>query len=289
MKFTFLGTGTSHGIPVIGCNCKVCKSKDFRNKRNRCSAFVETDDKKILIDISPEFRFQALKIGLKQIDAVLLTHSHADHLHGIDDLRIFSASMFKIPDNPLSLKSYNAPPLPIFSNKITIDDIQSRFSYLFSEVFEGGGHAKLELKEATKPFFIGKTQIIPIPMMHGHLETVGWLLTEIKNGQKQSIAYLTDCNFISEDSIRIIKENCGILRHTIIDGLRIRKMTTHYCFLEAMEIANKLNSERVWFTHINHESSHKKIKKYISEHLSEFPNLQKKSVAPSYDFLELKI
>ena len=126
MKLTFLGTGTSHGIPVIGCDCEVCKSTDPKNKRYRSSVFIQTkDDKDILVDCGPEFRLQAIENNIQNIDAVLLTHSHADHLHGIDDLRIFSCSMFKVPSDPKSLANYNAPPLPVYTNNICAKDLQN--------------------------------------------------------------------------------------------------------------------------------------------------------------------
>ena len=116
MKLTFLGTGTSHGIPVVACDCPVCHSTDPKDNRNRCSAYVETDDGNyILIDIGPEFRIQALKYGVKKVTQVLLTHSHADHFHGIDDLRVFSCEMFKKPEDPDSLKKFCAPAIPIYT------------------------------------------------------------------------------------------------------------------------------------------------------------------------------
>ncbi|MCR4735509.1 MAG: MBL fold metallo-hydrolase [Treponema sp.] len=306
MKLTFLGTGTSHGIPVIACDCKVCRSKNKKDKRNRCSAYVVTKDNHyILIDIGPEFRIQALKYKIKKISEVLLTHSHADHLHGIDDLRIFSCEMFKKPEDPNGLEKFNAPPIPIYTNKNTLEDIKVRFSYFFNSVKEGGGHARVELKLADSSFKIGETLVTPIPMMHGHLETVGWLLTEAatengavigeagasncgKNSTK-SIAYLTDCSYISEESIALIKKNCGRLVHLVIDGLRIKEHSTHFNYLQAMAAAEKIGAEHVWFTHMTHNSSHREYKAYVKEHLHEFPGLAScKSVGPAWDGLVIE-
>ena len=293
MKLTFLGTGTSHGVPVIACKCKVCRSLSKKDKRNRCSVYIQTDDDKyILIDIGPEFRIQALKYKVNKVDAVLLTHSHADHFHGIDDLRIFSAEMFKVPENKASLKQYNAPPIPIYTNKATLDDLHYRFAYFFMPVKQGGGVAKIELKQAEKSFDIGNTQIIPVPMMHGNLETVGWLLIQkSQDGTKHSIAYLTDCNYISEESFKLINENCGTLEQLIIDGLRIKEHSTHFSFLQAMEAAQKLHPKKVWFTHLTHQSSHRQVIRYIKQHKKDFPDLFNcaKSVLPAYDGLVLKI
>ena len=294
MKLVFLGTGTSHGVPVIGCDCKVCKSSDPRNRRYRCSAYVtltgKNDEKKyVLIDIGPDFRSQALDYKVRKVDLLLLTHSHADHLHGIDDLRIFSCDMFKKPDNPRNMEKYEAPPIPIYTNRTTIRDIEKRFDYFFRHCKEGGGHAKVELIEAANTFEACGITITPIPMMHGSLETTGWLLTESANGTKRSIAYLTDCSFISDEAIQKIKEKCGFLDHLVIDGLRVDKHSTHFNFLQALEAADKIGPKHVWLTHLTHAHSHEEIIAYINENLYRFPNLSSlaESVLPAYDGLEI--
>ena len=297
MKLLFLGTGTSHGVPVIGCDCKVCKSTDPHDKRFRCSAYVtvgndqnhKADEKHILIDIGPDFRSQALEHNVRKVDVLLLTHSHADHLHGIDDLRIFSCDMFKKPDNPRNMEKYNAPPIPIYTNHATICDIEKRFDYFFRHCKEGGGHAKVQLVEASEAFETCGITVTPIPMMHGSLETVGWLLTETVSGSSKSIAYLTDCSFISDDSIQKIKDNCGSLEHLVIDGLRIEEHSTHFSFIQALEAADKIGAKHVWHTHLTHAHSHKEIIDYIGENLHRFPNLSKvaETVLPAYDGLEI--
>ncbi len=300
MKFTFLGTGTSNGIPVIACDCKVCRSLNKKDKRNRCSAYVVTEDNHyILIDIGPEFRIQALKYDVKKVTEVLLTHAHADHLHGIDDLRTFSCEMWKVPEDPVSLEKFNAAAIPIYTNKNTLEDLKLRFGYFFNTVVEGGGHAKVELKNADGKFNIGSVEVTPIPMMHGHLETVGWVLTETVNCNKntdgnnacterRSIAYLTDCSFISDESIELIHKNCGKLVHLVIDALRIKEHSTHFNYLQAMAAAEKIGAEHVWFTHMTHNSSHREYKAYVKAHLKEFPGLLKcKSVGPAWDGLKI--
>ena len=138
MKLTFLGTGTSHGVPVIACDCAVCTSKDPHDKRTRSAAYIQTrDNKYILIDVGPDFRQQALRENIRKIDAILLTHSHADHLHGIDDLRNFSCIMSNKPENPLNEK-YDKPPIPIYTNHSAAEHLRHSFGYLFREKAEGG-------------------------------------------------------------------------------------------------------------------------------------------------------
>lgn len=282
MKLTFLGSGTSHGVPVIACDCAVCKSKNPKDKRNRASVYLHTDDDKyILVDIGPEFRIQAITYGVKKVDALLLTHSHADHLHGIDDLRIFSADCYKRSDKNASI--VDAPPIPVYTNTQTIKDVEVRFGYFFHHAKEGGGHAKVTLTDATESFTVGDTTITPIPMEHGSAKTTGWLFTE--NGK--SLAYLTDCSFISEDSFELIRKNKGRLVHLIIDGLREKEHSTHFCFLQAMEAAEKIGAEQVWLTHLTHHHSHEETAAYIKQHLKDFPKLTEK-VEPAWDGLELE-
>lgn len=288
MELTFLGTGTSNGVPVIACDCKICRNHNAKDKRYRASVYIHTNDSKyILVDIGPEFRLQALKHHIKKIDSLLLTHSHADHLHGIDDLRSFSSISFKRTE--ANAHFFDAPATPIYANSTTLKDVSLRFNYFFNVPKEGGGHAKVELKEVSnESFMIGETKITPIPMMHGHLETTGWLFTEKDNqGKEISIAYLTDCSYISEESINLIKENCGDLQHLIIDGLRIKPHSTHFSYLEAMETANKIGAQNVWLTHLTHHNGHKETKKYLKEHLKDFPNLTK-NISPAWDGLVIR-
>ena len=298
MKLTFLGTGTSHGVPVIGCDCAVCKSTDPRDKRYRSSAYVEFtaedgSSKYLLIDIGPDFRSQALRADIRQIDAVLLTHAHADHLYGLDDLRNFSCIMSNKPDNPNN-KKYNRPPIPVYTNKSAANILKCCFPYLFSEKAEGGGHARISVIEETEPFNLGSLQITPIPMLHGTLETTGWLLTEDTSEGPRSIAYLTDCNYISDEAIDLIHKGCkfengGRLTHLVIDGLRIKEHSTHFNFLQALEVSAKIGNgqvDHIWFTHLTHNSSHTQTAAYIEEHRAEFPGLSKaQTILPAHDEL----
>ena len=300
MKMIIMGSGTSFGVPVIGCQCRVCKSEDKRDNRYRCSAYVTDRDEKvdIVIDTGPEFRLQALRCGIKKIDSVLITHSHADHIYGMDDLRIFSHT--RAPDpHPSKKNTESERGMPIYANTKTVEDIKYRFDYVFLPTKEGGGKPKFELHNcddygAENPIVIGNIQIVPVPIMHGSLRASGYLLSEIKNGEKHSIAYLTDCNYVSEESISLIKEACGVLDCLVIDALRERPHSTHFSFKEALSVAEKLKPVHTYFTHMTHDNSHVDVQNYINAVLNEYPDLEKivktgGCVEPSYDGMEIVI
>ena len=293
MKMTLLGTGTSHGVPVIGCSCEACTSKDPHDNRYRTSAFIEPQN--FLIDTGPEFRLQAIRKNIKQISAVFITHSHADHLNGLDDVRIFSH--VNAPGSATS--STPGDGLPVYADKRTMEDIKRRFDYVFTPAKEGGGKPKIHLVEAEQfssevPLKKNGLSIIPVPLMHGTLETTGWLFSEIKNGVKKSIAYLTDCSRIENESLTLIKENAGILEHLVIDGLRKEKHSTHCSFEEALSYADRLCAVNTWLTHITHNMTHLKIKSFLEEKIQNYNNLSESVknggiVSPAYDGLELEI
>ncbi|MGL4981831.1 MAG: MBL fold metallo-hydrolase [Treponemataceae bacterium] len=262
MRFTILGSGTSHGVPVIACSCDVCLSKDKKDKRLRSSALIEHDETTILIDIGPDFRQQALTYGLKNLDAILLTHSHADHVHGLDDMRIFSVER----------------PLPIYANNQTISDVKNRFDYVFKNTQIGGGKPHLDLISceqytAEKPLCIKNIQIVPIPLQHGCIPCTGWRIGKI--------AYLTDLHALPESSFMLL-EGIDIL---VIDALRKRDHTTHCSFSSALEIAAKTTAQQIYFTHICHDFSHNQICELIKQEREQSPCLRDKIIAPSYDGL----
>ena len=305
MKMILLGTGTSHGVPVIGCSCRVYTSRRPENKRLRCSAYVKSghgkEQERLLIDTGPEFRIQAIKYQVKAPQAVFITHSHADHLNGLDDLRIFSHTKAVDPSHPEKAKLETAGEgLPIYTNSICIKDIKNRFDYIFMPVKEGGGKPKLNLIDVKdysekNPVKLRNLYVIPIPLIHGSLPVTGYLICrKDSEGQTHSIAYLTDTSFIPEESFTLIKENCGILEHLVIDGLRVEKHSTHFSFEEALEAAEKLTPRHTWLTHITHNMSHRDIQHYVKKLVEEkFPGLKKicregGSVSPAKDGLVLK-
>lgn len=278
MEIFFAGTGTSHGVPVIGCTCPVCTLHGAEDKRTRSSLFVKgSGGTSIVIDTGPDFREQALRANLNKVDAVLYTHSHADHLHGIDDLRIFS--------HKSRCEEPTAAPLHIYSNARTLNDIRVRFDYIFSPVKEGGGKPHLELIDASifsaeHPLPIGELEIIPVPLLHGHLEVYGWKISEKDSaGKTYSLAYLTDCNFISEQSIELVRGS-DIL---VIDALRERPHSTHLSFEESIAYVRKIGAKRSFFTHICHDFSHNQIKAFLASHTDGHLNIE-----PAYDGLILK-
>lgn len=302
MKLTIMGSGTSHGVPVIGCDCPVCKSKDPHDKRYRASAFVTDGTHNIVIDTGPEFRMQALRQGIKTLDAVLMTHGHADHLHGLDDVRIFSStkqngvwhrqsSFFD------SLLNRHGDGLKIFANPHTKKIIFNHFDYIFMHTQKGGGKPRIDLWNVNEfseknPLKIGTMSIIPVPMLHGKLPSTGYLFCEEADSKTHSIAYLTDLNYISDESVDIINRSKGQLDHLVIDALRIREHSTHFNFDQALSLSEKLAPRHTWFTHLTHDLSHNDVQKYIDENLNKYPVLEQivkdgGSVSPAYDTLEL--
>lgn len=304
MKLTILGSGTSHGVPVIGCDCAVCTSRDLKNSRLRCSAILTTESgRNFLIDVGPDFRQQALNFGLKKLEGVFLTHPHADHVHGIDDLRIFSHknSLAMNEDKTLAQRypETQGKGLPIYLSSNSKRLVQENFHYIFIEHKMGGGTPKLDLESvddfnADKMLELETIKVVPIPLLHGRMETTGWVFIENTNEKKHCIAYLTDCNYISELSIERIKNAVkgGILDHLVIDALRAQEHSSHNSFDKALFYADKIGAEHTWFTHMSHDFLHEDIQKYIDEHLNCYENLSAivwrgGSVCPSYDGLEI--
>jgi len=240
MKIIITGTGTSNGIPAIACSCPICTSKDKHDKRLRSSAYITgCDGTAIVIDTGPEFRIQSLKYKINKLDAVLLTHAHADHVHGLDDIRVFSNSYIDLENNGhMKNKANTRPALKVYSIHQTILDVHARFSYIFEKTQQGGGKPRIKLvdlgtyeeltnKNTNKMFNIGCLEITPIPIMHGNLPVCGWKIHDCIS--HTIFAYLTDCNFIPDSSIKLVQNaNC-----VVIDGLRAKKHPTHFCFNDA--------------------------------------------------------
>ncbi len=246
MRLTILGSGTSTGVPVIQCPCKVCLSTHPKNKRLRSSAWLEINNKSILIDTSPDLRTQALRAQIARIDAVLFTHPHADHIHGIDDLR--------------SYNFINKNPIPVYGNSWTSRELKVKFEYIFNNLKpEGGSIPQLNLHtfDASSQFItvLGE-RIIPIPLSHGSKECVGYRF--------ESLAYITDCSYISPLSM----ERMQGLTNLVLDCVRIEPHPTHFNLDRALETISILKPKKTYLTHLGHELDYvtwrKKLPKDVS-------------------------
>ncbi len=242
LKITFLGTGTSLGVPEIGCDCGVCNSTDMKNKRLRPSVLVESKEISILIDTTPDLRIQALKYKVNKIDAVLYTHKHADHIYGLDDIRRF---------NYLQKRS-----IPCYGDEKTIKAIMNSFSYILKndkrfEYFL----PKIDFHTINNKFHIGDIEIIPVEVLHGGLSILGFRIG--------NFAYLTDCNKIPESS----KELLSGLDVLVLDALRKKSHIAHFNLSEAVSEAELIAADRTFFTHVSHDLEHNTINKQLPENI----------------------
>jgi len=231
MKITILGSGTSTGVPMVGCRCPVCTSSDPKDTRTRASILIETAGKYILVDTSPDLRRQALRENIPHIDAVLFTHSHADHVNGIDDLRGYHLLHKRV--------------IPCYGSIETIDHISRNFSYIFTGAQNGGYTPLLEPHAVSGSFHLLGLTILPIPLIHGYSHSTGYRFG--------SMAYLTDCSRIPETSMTLLA-GLDIL---ILDALRYSPHVSHFNIEEALKTAKRLNARRTIFTHLTHEVPHR--------------------------------
>jgi len=232
VRVVFLGTGTSHGVPMIGCDCAVCRSEDPRDKRTRPSIYLELDDGgRVLVDTTPDLRFQALRHDIRRVDAILFTHAHADHVMGLDEVRRF---------NMLTRQ-----PVPVYADRRTLAALRRIFAYVFdSDAPKGGGVPDLRLWTIGGPFMIGRQEIVPVPIRHGNWHILGFRVG--------TFAYLTDCNGIPEASRPLLDG----LECLVLDALRRRPHPTHFTLDQAVAAARKIGARRTLFTHIAHELGH---------------------------------
>ena len=229
MKVTFLGTGTSVGVPRIACRCPVCVSTDPKNKRTRSSILVEYDEWCVLVDTAPDLRTQALTYEVDRVDAVIFTHGHADHLHGLDDVRIYCFQR----DNPL----------PCYGDDFTLKRIRRSFDYAFNSPYK---HAlpQLDLVEIDGDFDLFGLTIRPVTVYHGKMPVLAFRMRDF--------AYVTDCNSIPQESMEQLR-NLDIL---VLDALRHHEHPTHFTVDQACEVIRELEPEQAYLTHIAHELDH---------------------------------
>ncbi len=243
MKVTFLGSGTSQGVPVIGCDCEVCVSLDYRDKRLRSSVHIEVDGKSFVIDTGPDFRQQMLREGIKRLDAVLFTHSHKDHIAGLDDVRAY---------NYIQMKS-----MPVYGTTALHDHLKTEFYYAFSNE-RYPGIPQLNLIEITEHSFIVEgVTITPLPVMHLRMPVLGFRI--------DNFSYITDANYIPEETFEKLK-GTEVL---VLNALQREKHVSHFNLEEAIDMAKKIGAPKTYFTHISHKlGTHKKVEKEFSESIA---------------------
>jgi phosphoribosyl 1,2-cyclic phosphate phosphodiesterase len=231
MRVVFLGTGTSHGIPVIGCRCRVCLSPDPRNRRNRLGIWLSDARHSLILDVSPDFRQGALRHGLDRIDAALLTHAHADHVSGLDDLRIFS--------------QVSGAKTPLYGAPATLEDVKRRFGYAFvPPPAYGGGAPQFDPRPVTGAFSIREWNVAPLPVLHGPDAILGYRIGDF--------ALITDVTTIPDATL----ESARGLKVLALDCLRERPHSTHLCLDQAVDYARRIGAERTYFIHMCHDLEH---------------------------------
>jgi phosphoribosyl 1,2-cyclic phosphate phosphodiesterase len=243
MKFTFLGTGTSHGVPVIGCSCAVCTSKDWKNKRRRCSLYVVADGKHLVIDTPPDFRDQVLSFGVERVDAVFLTHPHADHIYGFDDVRRFS--------------DLQKGHIPVYGSPETMRQMRTKFDYVDKTSHSFGGVPRVHFTDQTQPVDVGDVRVAPLPVRHGKEMICGFLI----EGDGKRLGYIPDCNGIPEETLQRL-EAMDVM---ILDGLRPQKHPTHFSIPECVEMLGRIGAKRSFLTHLTHNSEHHELQERLGE------------------------
>lgn len=228
MKLTFLGTGTSQGIPVIGCDCMVCKSKDARDKRLRCAAFLQDKDTTLLIDSGPDIRYQSLRSEIQKVNAVLISHEHYDHTGGLDDLRPF---MFM-----------QDAPLPLYAQHDVMNTFKIKYDYAFgSELYPGSPRFDLFEIQPARAFKINDTNILPLDVIHGKLHILGFKIND-------KLAYITDANQLLQPTI---DQTTGI-DCLVINALHHRPHHSHFTLDETLQVIEKINPRSAYIIHMSH-------------------------------------
>lgn len=246
LELLFLGTGTSVGIPMIGCHCAVCTSEDPRDKRDRCSVFMRSPELAWVIDTGPEFRHQCLRAGISHLDAVLYTHEHTDHVMGFDDLRRFTYG--------------EQASLPVHGNASVLSALRRAFAFAFDGTNRPAGYFKPAPREVKGPFHLGKTEVTPLPVVHGGAETNGYLFSR---GGNKLVGYIPDVKQIPQETLRRLQ---GVDTF-IVDCLRERPLPTHFSVEEALAAVEAVAPRRAFFTHLCHELGHASFEITLPSHI----------------------
>lgn len=237
LRLTFLGTGTSQGVPVIACQCKVCNSHNDKDKRLRTSVLIQSNELNLIIDSGPDFRYQVLRSGLQKLDAILFTHQHRDHVAGLDDVRSFNFKQKKA--------------MPIYGNERVIEQIRREFHYVFESNYPG--IPQLEITTIDKqPFSIGNLPIIPIEVLHHKLPVLGFRIKDL--------TYITDANIIPE----IEFEKIYGTKVLVLNALQKDDHISHFTLDEALKVIEEIQPEKAYLTHISHNMGlHEEVSKEL--------------------------
>jgi phosphoribosyl 1,2-cyclic phosphate phosphodiesterase len=237
VKVTFLGTGTSQGVPVISCPCAVCTSSNNKDKRLRSSVWVEVDGVSIVIDSGPDFRYQMLRSKVDRLDAIVFTHSHKDHIAGLDDVRAYNYFQQKA--------------MEVYATEDTQEALKREYAYIFeNSSYPGIPQVKLNTITGEKPFQINGVEIIPIKLMHYKMEVLGFRIKDF--------TYITDANYIAPGELEKVRGSKVI----VLNALRHQQHVSHYTLTEAVDVATEIGAQQSYFTHISHQLGlHEEINK----------------------------
>ncbi len=241
MKITFLGTGTSQGVPFIGCDCHVCTSADKRDNRLRTSVWVETPEASIVIDSGPDFRYQMLRANVRRLDAIIFTHGHKDHIAGLDDVRAYNYH-----DNKA---------MEIYATEETQTTLKREFEYVFKNAtYPGIPQLNLNTISAAQPFYVNGLEIIPIRVLHYKMEVLGFRIGDF--------TYITDANYIAEEEMAKALNS----KVFVLNALRHEEHISHYTLQQAIDVAHAVKPGQAYFTHISHQLGlHAEIEKTLPD------------------------
>ncbi len=226
MRVTFLGTGTSQGVPIITCECAVCSSGNAKDKRLRTSVHIQFDEMSLVVDTGPDFRYQMLRAGIKQLDGVLITHQHRDHIAGLDDVRCYNYKQQK--------------PMPVYANAYVMDQLKREYHYAFDNKYPGVPQLELHLIE-NKKFSIGSMIITPIQVIHHQMPVFGYRFGDF--------TYITDANYIPEEEISKLEGT----KTLVINALQHDDHISHFNLNEALDMIDRIGPDRAYLTHISHK------------------------------------